>query len=187
MAVSIDLWGKGAGEMKRAALLIMSLALLIGLGAVVVAKMPGNTRPPADCQSRLWEYVAYLNDSFPETTTVQAVAQARKPWKFSSAMSGATFGAGVVFQTDSSAYSSTAQDGLTPLPFPPEQLWCVRLRQGHGSSTASEEQALYAVVFAGLHMNMYNAEWVLHEGPRDLPEPELEEILATIGCDLALD
>ena len=173
--------------MKRATLLIMSLVLLIGLEAVVVAKIPGEPGPPQDCQAKLNEYVAFFNSSSAETVWVQAMVQARIPWKFSPAMSDGTFGASAVFQTDSGAYGSIGQDGLVPLPFPPEELWCVRLKHGHGSSTASKERALYAVVFVGLHMNMYNADWVVHEGSRDLLDPKLKETLTTVGCDLALN
>jgi hypothetical protein len=41
-------------------------------------------------------------------------------------------------------------------------------------------------VFVGLHMNMYNADLVVHEGVRDLSSKQFEDDLVAIGCDLGL-
>jgi hypothetical protein len=41
----------------------------------------------------------------------------------------------------------------------------------------------YAVVFVGLHMDMYSGDWMIHEGPTDWSLPVLLQGLSSIGCD----
>ena len=42
-----------------------------------------------------------------------------------------------------------------PMPYPPNDLWCAQL--------SSPDPAAPKVVLAGLHQDMYNAEWIVHE------------------------
>ena len=69
-----------------------------------------------------------------------------------------------------------------PLPYPPKELWCVLLSHDDAAGKTSS-----AIVFVGLHMDMYNADWMVHKGPRDLSTPGVIESLRLVGCDLNLD
>jgi len=55
-----------------------------------------------------------------------------------------------------------------PLNFPPEDLWCVRLK--------SADPTIPRVVLIAFHKDMYTASWVPHE-PTDVAA-----VLAAVGC-----
>jgi len=65
-----------------------------------------------------------------------------------------------------------------PIPYPPTEVWCVLLK------LASEDA--YSVVFANLHMDMYNAQWIIHEGEKAPFTQGFLEHVASLGCDLDL-
>jgi hypothetical protein len=94
-------------------------------------------------------------------------------------MSSAVFGDSLHYQTD------TDSSGM-PLPFPPEQVWCALLERANGTFGLDADRP-YAVVFVSLHMDMYNADWVVHEGMGEPAGPQVRATLSTIGCDLGLD
>ena len=58
--------------------------------------------------------------------------------------------------------------GTKPLPFPPEDLWCVRVK--------SADPTIPKVVLFAFHKDMYTASWVPHE-PTDV-----EAVLTAVGC-----
>lgn len=163
--------------MRRIVLLVIPLLLLVGLGIAVVAQtQDGDGGLPFDSQARLDQYLA---DRFwPGTMGVQSVAQAHKPWRFTEEMTSGAFGDSVHFQT--TQYSDT----LSALRFPPDQVWCVLLER---EGLTVEEAPPSMVVFAALHMDMYNADWIVHEAEGSPSSPEVRSILSTIGCDLELD
>jgi len=163
--------------MRKAALLLASVLLLVVVGSVVVAEIPGGARDlPAGARTRL---DAYLADAFwPGTAKVQAVARARQPWRFEPGMSGRIYGDSVNFQTEESSGS------LAPLPYPPDQLWCVLLRTEGGGPAGGDR---YTVAFVALHIGLYNADWVVHGARENLTHPGTLESLSAIGCDLGLD
>jgi hypothetical protein len=57
------------------------------------------------------------------------------------------------------------------LPYPPEDLWCVRLK--------SAAPTVPKVVLIALHQDMYTARWAVHE-PIDV-----EAVLAAVGCQFS--
>ena len=65
-------------------------------------------------------------------------------------MSSKVDGDTIYYQTDSSSRGM-------PLPFPAKEMWCVLLEIDDLSGVTS-----YRGVFVGLHMDMYNADWVVH-------------------------
>jgi hypothetical protein len=67
---------------------------------------------------------------------------------------------------------------LRPLPFPPEEVWCVLL--GRGSQATSS-----GVVFVALHQDIHNADWVVHETAGDPFSPDSLNAASAIGSDLA--
>ncbi len=93
-------------------------------------------------------------------------------------MSYSVLGDSVYFQTD---YPLTWKEGggLSPLPFPPKELWCALLAVEDG--LAGERS--YAVVFVGLHMDMHSDDWMVHEGSASPSLPALIQGLSAVGCD----
>ncbi len=58
-----------------------------------------------------------------------------------------------------------------PIPYPPNDLWCAQL--------SSSDPAAPKVVVAGLHQDIYNAEWIVHE----VTDPAT--VLSKIGCEFS--
>ena len=165
--------------MKRMTILLIPLALLIALGVVVIAKVPNETGLPASCQSRLDQYISY---SFPTgITTLRATQQAGNPENLTRESAYTVFGDSPFYQTDLSP-GNEVRSATMPLPYPPKELWCVLLQHDDAAGRMSD-----AIVFVGLHMDMYNADWMVHEGPRDLSTPGVVGSLNLLGCDLDLD
>jgi hypothetical protein len=165
---------------RRTILLVIPVLLLVLLLVAVAAELPEEGGIPAGVQTRLDQYLTSL--SIPGQSTVLAVERARKPWNFSRDMSQLVLGDSVYFQTDASL-TWRQGGGPSPLPFPPKELWCALLsRQDDASDGRS-----YAVVFAGLHMDMYNGDWLIHEGSKTPFTPEFEEVLSRIGCEVELN
>jgi hypothetical protein len=55
-----------------------------------------------------------------------------------------------------------------PLPYPPEDVWCVRLK--------SADPTVPRVLLIAFHKDIYTASWVVHE-PNDVAA-----VLAAVGC-----
>jgi hypothetical protein len=154
------------------------------LGAVVLAQIPTETGPPPTAQIRLDQY---LHDSeFGGEAEVLALERARRPWQFSRDLGYTSYGYSVYYQTDAGGPDDDPGNRL-PLPYPPQELWCVLLaRDGYASGEVRVEQP-NAVVFVGLHMDLYNADWLVHGEARDLDSGRLREHLDRLGCELGLD
>ncbi len=161
--------------MKRAVFLAATAVLLLALGVVVFAEIPAKTGMPAVAQARLNQYLAYAYPS--GGASVKAIARARRPWAFSQALSGSAYGDSVYFQTDTGP-TWTETDNLRPLPYPPKELWCVRL-----DPEAGESEAAPTVVFVALHMDIYNADWLVHTGRQGPATPAGQNALSAVGCD----
>ena len=81
------------------------------------------------------------------------------------------------------------------LPYPPKEVWCALVE---GVSLDADPEGVdggrtYEILFLGLHMTMYNADWMVHKGtPLEmglgsrLVDAELQETLTAIGCELGL-
>lgn len=161
--------------MKRASLLVFTLLLFALSGIIVVAQMPEDSEQlPALAQVRLGEFLA--GDSWSGTATVDKAARAHKPWLFIE-----EWGAG---GSEGRALFRTAQESpvLSALHFPPDRLWCVLVKRVE--PVAGDRP--YEVVFLGLHITMYNADWVVHRATGDLASHEFLESLAVLGCNLGL-
>jgi hypothetical protein len=165
---------------RKTVLLLFSILLLIAFGMAVVAQTPDKAQVlPPDSVAHLQQY---LTDRFgPGTAIVQRVARASRPWRFTPAMSLGTH--------EGSKQAQTAESSSIygPLPFPPDQLWCVLVKVPGLEPEETLGRSPYAIVFLGLHIDMYNADWVAHDGIRDLSAPESTRVLSLIGCDLELD
>jgi hypothetical protein len=161
--------------MKRASLLVITLLLFASLGVIVVAQMPDDAeRFSGLAQARLGEYIN--GEYWSGTAKVERAARAHKPWLFEKEWGSGVSGDGVRFHT------ADGSPVLGSLRFPPDQLWCVLLKRVE----PAPGDRPYAVVFVGLHIDMYNADWLVHRATDDLASPELLEALSRLDCDLGL-
>ncbi|MGD9148381.1 MAG: hypothetical protein PVI80_22650 [Anaerolineae bacterium] len=166
--------------MKRASLLVIPLLLLALLVVAVTAEIPERAGLPTGVQACLDQYIA---SSFtPSQTSILAVKRAQRPWNFSQALSDRVLGDTVYFQTDDSL-TWTGESGPSPLPFPPKELWCAILA---GQDDVNGQRG-YSIVFVGLHMDMYNGDWLVHETGENPFTAESEAALSQIGCQMELN
>jgi hypothetical protein len=163
--------------MRRAALLTLVALLLAALGVVVLAEIPAKTGMPAVARARLDQY---LDSVYPAGgVQVLAAIRARSARRFDAEMSGPVFGGSAYYQTDFGPVW-TERDNLLPLPYPPREMWCVLLKD----STAANGSDATRVVFPALHMDIYNADWLVHETS---PDRDAGQMLDAVGCALALE
>jgi hypothetical protein len=156
------------------------LLLLVLLVIAVAAEIPESPGLPTGVQTCLDRYIA---SSFaPSQANVLVVRRAQRPWNFSRALSERVLGDTVYFQTDASL-TWTVGSGPSPLPFPPKELWCAILAGGDVLSGEKE----YSFVFVGLHMDMYNGDWLVHETVNSPFTSDSEATLSQIGCEMALN
>ncbi len=175
------------------------LGIIVALcvpAAVVLGLAWSTSRPglPVDPQAALDQYLAYKHTQGYPAATAQQVQRAPHPRNFTAAMSRASFGAGVYYQVSyayqpaATAYpyfynasiSITTSVGLTPmadtrrdlrpLPYPPEDIWCIWLRPAEAGAPP--------VVLVALHQDWANAAWQVHE----LSGETQAEVLAAVGC-----
>ena len=118
-----------------------------------------ESQQPPLWQADLDAYLSYLKANSTENVRVLAVEKAEYPWNFTDEMSHQVF--------NESAY-------FPPYPYPPKDLWCA-LVEFEGSQT---------VVYIALHQNLYNADVLLHESGKTIPDPQLSTDLDKIGCAL---
>jgi len=168
--------------MRKAMIVSLLFLVPIVIGATLLAV---ESRRPPDWQRQVNQYTAYMEQVSAERMTVQEACPAQRPWEFRSEISAAAYGDSPHYQTD---YGYTGKNvGAKPLPFPPQEIWCVLLGSEQGQAAASTEEGAYRVVFVALHQDLYNADWVLHEGTGGVFSEELMGILSKIGCDLELE
>jgi hypothetical protein len=151
---------------------------------------------PPDGRVAIDEYVRFER-SLGVDMTVTRIVHATKPWLFTAAASAETFGDSPYYCTRRSyspalattepgppgsipvARSSSRRDcAARAVPYPPKEVWCVALR--------SDEQPP-KLIFAALHFDLYNADWIVHEPAASPGTAALASTLREIGCDLKLD
>jgi hypothetical protein len=163
---------------KRVVFLATSLLFLVVLGAVVFAEIPAKTGMPAVAQVRLDQYIAYTYPT--NDVNVETVVRAKRPGRFSREMSGGAFDDSVVYQTDMGP-GENLHGGPRPLPYPPEDVWCVRLE--HDGTYGPRVAPAYDVVFVALHMDIHNADWLVHKGASSVAGQGKQDILSALECD----
>ena len=172
--------------MKRGILLIAAVLLLVALGAGVLALLPDKAGLPAGCQDALDQYLAYKNVSLGEGLSVESAVKAARPGGLTQNVSFAVYGDSVFYQTDedygekggdAEATGYWATDERRPLPYPPEEVWCVLLER-------NAESPQNGVVFVSLHQDIHNADWVVHEVGPDPFGSASTQLASDLGCDL---
>ncbi len=140
------------------------LVLALPVAAVLIIVLTGNRAgSPTSMETLVYDYVYPFID---RGVAIKQYVQASLPQNFQAEMSKASYGNTPYYVTTHRA--NPDYPGQMPLPYPPNDLWCVKL-------TSTDPAAPHMVVLA-LHQDMYNADWVMHE----VTDPEA--VAATVGC-----
>jgi hypothetical protein len=164
--------------MRRIRLLAIPTFMLALLALAVAAEIPAEAGPPSQVQMRLEQYrTSSLADS---NTHVAMVTRAKRPWNLTRDLRWPVLGHSVYFQTDQ-PFAPGQNSALSPLPFPPKEIWCALLEsEDEATGTPS-----YSVVLVALHMDMYSADWMIHHPPSD--PFGVSELLHAVGCEIDLE
>ena len=173
--------------MKRAIFIAIPLLITLALAISVTAAVFSF---PLAAQQTLDLYFTYNR-----LGTVQEIARSARPWYFSSRPDYPTYGDSWCFETDlrvslpTKTYttpvwqkyfnhnSETTSSGLTALPYPPEEVWCVLADLGE------RDQVLFV---ARHHVEPYQTDWVIHEGPQAPFSQAFLDSLNEFGCELGI-
>ena len=191
--------------------LVVAVVLIVGL-AIALAHSPG--RDTETWEDITESYIKHRGWVLGQQVTVEQAVKARIPDNFTQEVNFHTYGdaphyyavdetsgsykstrpvpypaSNLTKETTLSTYSNNPNSyttgatsggyiGSRPIPYPPTEVWCVLLK------LSSEDT--YFVVFANLHQDMYNAQWIVHEGERAPFSQVFLERVASFGCDLDL-
>jgi hypothetical protein len=170
--------------MKRGVFLLTAALFLLVLVVAVSAQIPSRSSLPREARERLDQFThsVYLA----EPMRLSKVVKATRPWAFTESTSVAVFGEDVDFGSDL-VPTQTYSLNLAHLYYPPKELWCAVLGTGEPAIAVTMAPATHAVVFVGLHMDVYNADWVVYPSPTNISASELKSWLAKLGCEMTLD
>jgi hypothetical protein len=147
-------------------LLKIGLAVLLPAVAIVAVLVISN-RPdqPDPRQLEVQTYLHCRSKTYTQPLQLSESVQARLPQNFTADMSKASFSNTPYYQTTCRFNLDYAGGKL--LPYPPNDLWCVKV-------ISTDPTAPQAIV-AALHQDIYNADWVVHE----VSDPA---VLQQVGC-----
>ncbi len=171
---------------------VVAAVFVIAL-ALALARSPG--RRVVDWRSAVTDYLAYKG--WTRDATIKQAVKARAPYKFTEEMNLSTYGEGPHYTADTSSSFNrnvttpypTKENGAEtansfrigrPIPYPPTEVWCVLLQR------RTTEGDTFHFIFANLHEDMYNAEWIIHVGEQAPFSPTFLERVASLNCDLDL-
>jgi len=158
----------------------------MAVAILIISNNRANPRPAHELAVE--EYVAYRRATTNPALIITQYVQARMPQNFRPDMSRTSFGNATYYRTgqrydhqsDTSSWPFTVTattvptrtlmgyGGGKPLPYPPNDLWCAQL--------SNSDPGAPKVVLAGLHQDIYNAEWIVHE------VTDSQTVLGSIGC-----
>lgn len=145
----------------------IGLALILPAAAIVVMLIANNQPDQLDPRQReVQTYLHCRSSAYSDTVRIGEYVQARLPQNFQAEMSKASFSNTPYYKTDCRFNPDRA--GYKPMPYPPNDLWCVKIN-------STDPDAPLAIVVA-LHQDIYNADWVVHE----MTDPEA--VLSAVGC-----
>ncbi len=149
----------------------IGLALLLP-GLAILAVVLANNRPDQlDPRQRVVQaYVQYRGKSLSRPLGIGEYTEARLPQNFQASLSKISYGDTPYYQT--TQRTNTRYPGQKPLPYPPSDLWCVKL--------SSADPAAPSVIVVALHQDIYNADWVVHE------LTDQAKVLPTVGCKFSV-
>ena len=183
--------------MKKISLICFSLILPAVFVSVALSFLGHEYTP--DWKIELDQYLAYKSKLLASTLDIERVYHANQPWNFKPDMSSVAYGESGIFRTDY-GYTNHQADYLLkwqfpisdtgggesriPIPYPPEEVWCILLKQKPNHENIPIESKDNFVVFVALYKELYNSDWVIHESKYDFSSSSLENTLSTIGCKL---
>jgi hypothetical protein len=157
------------------------IPLLLPAIALIVWLSYDQRQPPA-WQMELEKYIASQERGASMGVTQQAVDRASKPWKFIRSPGFIVYGDTPYYVTDNTYNLDLLESsGRMPLPYPPEELWCVLLRL---ESVYPYGSPRLQMVFVARHQDLYNAAWVVHAAIQPADSPELLHTIAVVGCQI---
>ncbi|MFN2201084.1 MAG: hypothetical protein ACK2UO_07745 [Caldilineaceae bacterium] len=176
--------------MRRPQMLALTAAVAMTGIAVVLIVLPVRSSPRMAAVSR---YLAYQQQYAGVVLRTERQSKALSPEALLSSVGGATFGTGIYYRTDYSARADgyldqdaafgetllsrpDVPDGLRPLPYPPQEVWCVWLDQISSAPAGTER-----IVLAARHEDLYNAEWVIHAPTSS--SSRLTRLVNELHCD----
>jgi hypothetical protein len=182
MASQIDLTSTRIKRALAIALLLLLSGLLLGLITSAVTSFPVAAGI---------ELEAFLKSWGQGTTRTEGLVRAGRPWNLSAELGLTTAGDSLYFETDqpydlqpegaapveagvpTGAVRSGSWGERTPLPYPPQEVWCVLVQ-----STAGRQVILLALH----HREPYQTDWIIHQ-QRAAPSPSgWMELLDLLGC-----
>ncbi len=152
---------------KRLLIYIPTLVVLVLLVTLLVL----TNRSTPGWKAKLNAYLTYLRTAGEPAYSLVKAVRADYPAGFTAEMSAGSFSE-VIGALATPASNADYSAGLQPVPYPPDQLWCVLLADG------SQQQ----VVYVALHSSLYNAEWLVHVPPDPWGSPVLQSTLSNLGC-----
>ena len=180
--------------MRKFVLLTIPLLVVILLATTLLII---NFNQPPDWQDELHRYLQYKNTSISGKYMVVSTVKARKPWNFIAEMSLATFGESMYYQTeihysketpdletDSTLSKEPSKGNLISLPYPPAEVWCVLLERENQIGNDLPAKGSQNIVLVGLHQDLYNTDYIIHEIPKSMQTTTSGEVATTIGCDV---
>jgi hypothetical protein len=192
----------------RRYLATMGVVILSGLllGSLLVGAFLSPGRQPETWETALRRYLEFKRLDGDELWQIAIRERAISPTRFDRALSRVSYGTGTYYQTQVTypavALAPTDQQVIhraatpmptgvkffaatagRPLPYPPDDVWCVLLTQAQDPVELSQD----LLAFVALHIDLYNAEWVVHETGIAPFGGEILGGLHAIGCDGVLD
>jgi hypothetical protein len=176
--------------MNRLLRVILALSLpVIAIVALVISN--NRVNPGPSYASAVAAYAMYQRSTMSRPLTITHYTEARLPQNFQASMSKASFGDAVYYRTTNRYYgtdesswvgvgmptktptfaTSYVYHSSMPIPYPPNDLWCVQLN--------SPDPAVPKAILVALHQDIYNAEWIVHE----VTDPAT--VLSAVGCKFA--
>jgi hypothetical protein len=149
----------------------IGLALLLPVAAVVAVVVASNQPGQIDSRQRVVQaYVQYRDKALSKSLVVGEYIHARLPQNFQAALSKLSYSDTPYYQT--TQRTNTNYPGQIPLPYPPNDVWCVKL--------SSADPAAPTAILVALHQDIYNADWVVHE----MTDPAT--VLSAVGCKFSV-
>ncbi len=160
---------------RRRWAVIVAFALLLTVTAVGLVLLATRGMPD-DARAELGRYLAYRYPTVGLPTIRQANLATRTA-VLTREESGASYSNTVHYRTTAFLSQNTHWRTDRTLPFPPIEVWCVRLDSADPGA---------GVVLVALHQDLYNAGWVVHELPVDWSAAERSALLKDLGCGITL-
>ncbi|HTP09044.1 MAG TPA: hypothetical protein VMP08_12390 [Anaerolineae bacterium] len=145
-------------------LLRVVLVLGLPLAAVLIIVLSADRSGTSTSMEALAS--SYVSSFLDHDVVIVQYVQAHLPQSFRAEMSKASYGNTPYYVTDHRVNPN--YPGQKPLPYPANDLWCVKLK--------SSDPKAPPVVLLALHQDIYNADWVMHE----VTDPDT--VLAAVGC-----